>query len=215
MLALTTAFATRLATPRVDDAFVLVVLEPPPASGLATQYLSLGQRSLTWGPTVDRHTYVCADAAHETLRSTLDAEPPESSLTLTNLDGSWYTTLNRDNKSLNGGLLTIRLVFATVDPADESDSIKSRIESGPFTITGARLDDNAVAFGFGLATDVLEFQFPSMLSRSSRCPFVYKGPFCKSTAAHPTCRGTISECAARHGSVLRFGAWPFTDTRIY
>jgi len=210
VLDLDTTFLQALRRDQIDDLFVLAELTPPEISKLPKQYLSMIHRSITWGGQV----YTITDGTFSTIGSTVDQEPPRANITFANLDGSWFEALNKNKDTLNGGELIIRMVFASVDPSDPDVRAKSQLTEGPYVLSGAKLDDEAVSIGFGLSADVLKFKFPALLARARRCPFIYKGPYCKSTSTLPTCAKTISDCAIRHKNVLRFGAWPFTDARL-
>jgi hypothetical protein len=223
VLDLDTSFLQALGSSAVDDLFLLAVLE---GEGLPTQYLALNTRSLTWGATVgqitsagvipaDQAVYVATDGTVGTKRDTLDSEPPTSTINFTNLQKEWYTRIHESGDDYNGATITFRQVFASVDPADIATSLKSRIEDGPWTLSGGSLSDVGIAFDFGANFNALKLLVPALLSRARRCQFAYKGPFCLSTSTHPACDKTPSACAQRHGGVLRFSAWPFSNRRFF
>lgn len=223
MLDLSTAYLQKLAAEGVDDLFLLATLE---GEGLPTQYLSLGSRTLEWGATTglittaglkpaDRQTYVATDGSFDTKRDTLDSEPPRSSISFTNLDSAWYTRMHEDAEDYNGATLTFKMVFASVDPTGINDSLKSRIEDGPWMLSGGRLGDDGVTFDFGASFNELKLRVPALLSRARRCQFAYKGPFCRSTSNLPDCDKTPHACSQRHNGVLRFSAWPFSNKRFF
>lgn len=212
MLDLAIPFLTRLSGDCYDDRFVLAVLS---GIGLPTQYLSLGQRTLVWGPTGDIQTYAAVDGAFDTQRETMDSEPPLNRITFSNLDRSWYKRINRDGEDYNGALLTLREVFSTINPSVPAVSLLSRIDNGPYMMSGGRMGDNGVTFNFGVGINVLKVQFPAMLSRARRCGLVYKGEDCGSTSSLPTCGKTPQDCAQRHDTILRFVQWPFSNQRFF
>lgn len=216
MLDLEVPFLQKLADSGVDDIFILAELEPAPGdNSLTTEYFSLTHRTLVWGPTGKEKTYTLEDAEFDTKRDTLESEPPESTITFQNLDASWYTRLNEEGLQYNGALLTLRLVFASVNPAAEDESLASQISDGPWVLSGARLDDNAITFVFGAAFNALKLEVPVLNSRAQRCQFLYKGAYCKSASPLLTCAHTINDCAQRHGDVLRFSAWPYSNQRSF
>jgi hypothetical protein len=223
VLDLSTPFLQKLAATGVDDLFLLATLE---GDGLPTQKLALGTRSLEWGFTqglitsagrieADRAVYAATDGAFATRRDTLDSEPPRSSITFTNLDDSWYDALHRDALDYNGATLNFLTVFASVDPTGYLDSKKSRIEDGPWMLSGGRLGDDGVTFDFGASFNALKLKVPALMSRARRCQFLYKSEFCKSTSTLTACDKTPHACAVRHGDVLRFSAWPFSNRKFF
>lgn len=216
MLNLEVPFLQRLSDAAIDDVFLLAELSPRPGdTSLPVEYLSLTHRSLEWGAGDSRHLYALSDGDFDTKRDTLESEPPESTITFSNLSEEWYKRLNQQGLEYNGALLTLRLVFASVDPSDEDESERSQIADGPWVLSGARVDDTAATFSFGAAFNALKLEVPVLNSRSRRCQFIYKGAFCKSTSTLFTCAKTLSDCAARHPEVRRFSAWPYSNQRSF
>jgi hypothetical protein len=223
MLDLDTTFLQKLAQPQIDDLFLLATLE---GEGLPTQHLSLGLRSLDWGATTglitsagalaaDRQTYEATDGAFDTKRDTLDSEPPRSSISFTNLDGAWYDAIHESAQDYNGALITFKMVFASVDPTDIATSLKSRIQDGPHMLSGGQMGDDGVSFDFGTSFNALKLRVPALLSRARRCQFAYKGPYCRATSSLTSCDKSPHACSQRHGAVLRFSAWPFSNKRFF
>ena len=223
MLDLSTPFLQKLAADGVDDMFLLATLS---GDGLPTQKLALGTRSLEWGftqgiitkdgaITADRATYSATDGSFATRRDTLDSEPPRSSISFTNLDDAWYDELHLNARDYNGATLTFLTVFASVDPTGYLDSLKSRIEDGPWMLSGGRMGDDGITFDFGASFNALKLKIPALMSRARRCQFLYKGEFCKSTSTHADCDKTPHACAIRQGSILRFSAWPFSNRKFF
>ncbi len=214
MLDLELPFLQRLASAGIDDIFILAELSPKPGVvGVDTEFLSLTHRSITWGGQL----YAIADAQFNTKRDTLESEPPNNTISFSNLGEEWYQRLNEDEENLNGDRITFRLVFASVDPTDSDESAKSQITDGPWVISGARMDDNAVGLGFGAAFNALKLEIPVLNSRGRRCQWLYQGAFCKSGSRLVACAKTINDCAARfpEDASLRFSAWPYSNQRSF
>lgn len=223
MLNLDTAFLQKLASDALDDLFMLARIE---GDGITTRYFSLGFRTLEWGASAgeltsagvipaDRAVYVATDGEFSTKRDTLDSEPPAISLSLTNLDSGWYEELHARAKDYNGARVTFLTVFASVDPVGILQSRLSRIEDGPWLISGYSLDDNSVTFDLGANFDALKLQVPTLLSRARRCQFAYKGEFCRSTSGLLVCNKSPLDCGARHDGRLRFSSWPFSNRSFF
>lgn len=223
MLDLDTAYLQKLADDGVDDLFLLAIIE---GEGLTTQRLSLGTRSLTWGASggvitaagtleADRALYTATDGSFDTRRDTLDSEPPRSNISFTNLDSAWYERMHEQAEDYNTASLTLLTVFASVDPFGIVASLKSRITDGPWMLSGGRLGDDGITFDFGAGFNALKLMVPALLSRARRCQFAYKGPFCKSTSTLLSCGKSPGDCSQRHGAVMRFSAWPFSNKRFF
>lgn len=220
MLDLSADYLLALASSGIKDLFALATLE---GAGVPTQHLSLGSRTLTWGATsgllgigesllADRETYVADDGAFGTKRDTLDTEPPLNTISFTNLDTDWYEAIHESGLDYNGVAITFKLVFAGVDPVAIEDSLISRIQDGPYLLSGGVMGDEGIEFEFGANFNALKLGVPALFSRARRCQFVYKGADgnCGSTSLLIGCGKTPSECAKRHNGVLRFSAWPFS-----
>jgi len=213
VLNLSVPFLTRLSDAGIDDIFILAELAPPRHVSEAIQYLSLTHRSLNWGG----RDWKITDGTFDTKRDTLESEPPTNQISFSNLDASWYERLNGNEESMNGSLLTLRLVFASINPSDEAEREMSQIKDGPWVLSGARMNDTAAGFGFGTAFNALKLEIPVLNSRGTRCQWLYKGPFCKSVSSLLRCNQTISNCAERfpEGKPLRFSAWPYSNQRSF
>ncbi len=205
------AFVASLADAGADDFAFLVTIQHPK---LATLYYALETRTITWGPTNARQTYIANRGEWGIIRNQLDQEPPGVTLSLQNLDDTWTNIIHgSSNLNLNGALVDLVIVRIGIDPTDASTSAKSMIAETTWTVSGVVMTDDAVTFSLGQRFNVLGYDLPGPSLGGLFCRWQYKSPECGSFSALRTCNKSLVDCRARFpdGVPLRFSEFPFMD----
>ncbi len=207
------AFLASLADAGVDDFAFLVTIKH---DDLPTLYYALDTRTITWGPTAERFTYVANRGEWGVIRNQLEQEPPEVTLKLQNLDDTWTNHIHGvSNLNLNGALVDLIIIRIGIDPTDKATSLKSRIAETTWTVSGVVLTDDSVTFSLGQRFGVLGYSVPNPPLGGLFCRWHYKSPQCGSVSPLKTCNKSLDACRERFPILvaLRFSEFPYMDGR--
>ena len=139
---------------------------------------------------------------------------PQPKATFSNMDGS-FTDLNIDFDDLVGfKLIRIRTYakfLKSVDGVNQASYNENAHFHPDVWYFNRKMEETNHFCVYELASvfDVEGIRFPKRRMYSNYCPFVYKGPDCRSQSNRSECPKTLAACRERFpDSDLRFGGFP-------
>lgn len=107
-------------------------------------------------------------------------------------------------EEVDGGVnSTVNLYVVVASPTGQVTSVDLH---EVMTVQSTSYDENWVTFTLSGSANLLR-RVPERRFLKLACPFVYKGPECKSTSSEPTCDKTLAACRLRSNAV-RYGGEP-------
>lgn len=148
--------------------------------------------SITWGG----YTWTAFPFEIEDVTEDSKGETPSLTIKVSNVTKALQPYVEQARGG-NGGEVILRVINTTY-----LEGTAAEIEES-FEINHATCDNKWVTFELG-GDAVLNGRFPPRRILKNRCPYVYKGIECGSTAALTSCPRTLDGCEAR-GNYDRFG----------
>lgn len=145
------------------------------------------------------NTYISADIKRGEIKTTVEGDKEQVSLTMSNKWREWSAYIANNGKALKYKKCVIQEVYL------------DHLEEGAVWLFEGILNSlktSMVEFSCVVERDTVDFsQDAPAMDYGPTCQFTYKDGRCRSTSVLPACDGTLNACIER-GNVTRYGGHP-------
>ncbi|MCC5465536.1 baseplate hub domain-containing protein [Pelosinus baikalensis] len=173
------------------------------ANGVIFRFVANDNQDLVF----DGNTYLSAEIKRGEIKTTVEGDKEQVSLTMSNRWQQWAAYIANNGKGLKYKRCVIQEVYL------------DHLEEGPVWLFEGILNTlktTITEFSCVVERDTVDFaqEGPNM-DYGPTCQYIYKGTDnrCRSTRQLPTCDGTVSACTER-GNITRFGGHPSTPNQM-